>query len=502
MNDVRTVEAGDGAGNLRGKLTAGQPVRLDRRFLLFSLLAALLFSWPLAVFGSPSYIQDSAAYYKGGRAAVSFALAKLDGSDLAVTGGQPAQQSGSPAPPPENAAKAAGGVRSITYSVAAYLLSAPGATLVLLAIAQALAAGMITVTTLGAFGGLPARRTTAALIILAGATTVAPVSFLVIPDIFAGLLIAAMVLLTVVPSRLSAGVRILCAGIATFAVTAHASHLPLAGGMTVLGLGWLAFSRYRNRPLPPWAWAWVLAPLLIGGLTILALNRVAFGETSLTAKRYPFTLARSVDDGPARWYLEKHCPELKYTICSLYPDGLPEGGALEFLWGPDGVVKRATPTQMDRIRAEESDIVLAAAREYPGHEARTIAFNIVRQIRSFRPQPFVDRMTLDPAGTPQLLAAPQADKKVLPIVSSLTAIAAIIGTVWLGWAFIQMRSFRPVIGLMFLGILGNVVTCVVLSAVAGRYQARVVWLIPLFALALYGGTVGRRSDSAGGAETD
>jgi hypothetical protein len=55
---------------------------------------------------------------------------------------------------------------------------------------------------------------------------------------------------------------------------------------------------------------------------------------------------------------------------------------------------------------------------------------------------------------------------------------------------------------MFLGLLGNVVTCVVLSAVAPRYQARVVWLIPLFALALHGATVGRRPGRLGGTETD
>lgn len=468
-------------------------VRLDRRFLLFSLVATMLLSWPLLAFGHPAYIQDSAAYYKGGRAAVSYAMAQLDGSEVAATSAQP-RDSGTTAPPP--AKPQVSGVRSITYSVAAYLLSAPGGTLVLLAIAQSLAAGMVIVATLGAFGGLPLRRTTTALVVLAGATTVAPVSVFVVPDIFAGLLIGSMVLLTAVPSRLSPGVRLLCAGIAAFALTAHASHIPLAGGMTMLGLGWVAVSRYYRQPLPPWTWAWVLAPLVIGGLTTLALNRIAFGETSLTSKRYPFALARSVNDGPGRWYLEKNCPELRYTICTLYPNGLPEGGALEFLWGKDGIVKRATPAQLDQIRAEEADLVLAAAREYSGYEARRLTFNIARQLVTFEPYPFVERLVVGDTGTPQLEPAPQANQAILRIVGILAAISAAIGTLWLGWAFFRKSPLRPVIALVFLGILGNAATCAILSAVSHRYQARVVWLIPLFALALYGALASRKPDSA------
>jgi hypothetical protein len=475
------------AGSLRGTgLRREQPLRLDRRFLLFTLLAALLLSWPLLVFGRPAYIQDSAAYYKGGRAAVSFALSKLDRSEEVTKGAQPGQEAGLPTPPVEETAKDVSGVRSITYSVAAYLLSAPGVTLVLLTIAQALATGALMVAVLGAFGGPPAGRTTAALIVVAGVTTAAPVAFFAVPDIFAGLLIGSMVLLTAAPSRLSAGVRLLCAGIATFAVTAHASHIPLAGGLTILGLGWVAISRFSRRPLPEWTWAWVVAPLLIGGLTALTINRVAFGETSLTSKRYPFALARSINDGPGRWYLEKHCPELRYAICDLYPHGLPRGGALEFLWGKNGIVQRATPAQLDRIRAEEAEIVLAAAREYWGHEVRRLTYNSSVQLITFQPYPFIERLVLDDTGTPQLAPAPRANEKVLFIIGVLTAISAAIGTLCLGWIFLQKRPLRPVITLMFLGILGNAATCVLLAAVAHRYQARVIWLVPLFALALLG----------------
>lgn len=486
MNDASALHSDYRADNASApNLSAERPLRLDRRFVLFTLVAALLLSWPLLAFGRPAYIQDSAAYYKGGRAAVSFVLAKLDQAGAFIKAPQAKQETGAPGAPAEEVEDVRG-VRSITYSVAAYLLSAPQATLVLLTIAQALATGAVIVAALGAFNGLPTRRTIAALAVVAGATTVASVTFFAVPDIFAGLLIGTMLLLTAAASRLSTGVRLLCAGIAAFAVTAHASHLPLAAGLTTLGLGWVAISRYFRLPLPKWTWAWVVAPLLIGGLTTLAINRVAFGETSLTSKRYPFALARSVNDGPGRWYLEKHCPELRYTICTLYPHGLPPGGALEFLWGKDGIIKRATSAQLERVRAEEAEIVLAAAREYAGHEVRRLSFNIAMQLITFEPHPYVERLFLDDAGTPHIAPAPEGDGRVLRIISILTAIAAALGSLWLGWAFIRKRSFRPVIALLFLGILGNAATCALFSAVANRYQARVIWLIPLFALALLG----------------
>ena len=93
MNDVRNVPRKASSRPAASAPNAGEKVRLDRRFLLFSLLAALILSWPLLAFGRPAYIQDSAAYYKGGRAAVSFALAKIDQPGQPATG---AQSAGSP----------------------------------------------------------------------------------------------------------------------------------------------------------------------------------------------------------------------------------------------------------------------------------------------------------------------------------------------------------------------------------------------------------------------
>src|SRR6266567_1398388 len=75
-----------GARSARGSWGAGspalQPVALDRRLSVATLVAALLFLWPLLVYGRPGYIQDSAAYYKGGRMAVTYVLDESQRRDV------------------------------------------------------------------------------------------------------------------------------------------------------------------------------------------------------------------------------------------------------------------------------------------------------------------------------------------------------------------------------------------------------------------------------------
>ena len=117
----------------------------------------------------------------------------------------------------------------------------------------------------------------------------------------------------------------------------------------------------RKMSIPRGQWALVSAPFLLGAAATVALNFAAFGGPSLTGKRYPLTLARSVAEGPGKWYLEKNCGHLKYAICELYPHGRCRERSTISSGAPNGVKQRATPEQMDRIRAEESDVVVAAS---------------------------------------------------------------------------------------------------------------------------------------------
>jgi hypothetical protein len=71
----------------------------------------------------------------------------------------------------------------------------------------------------------------------------------------------------------------------------------------------------------------------------MTVSVAAYNEVSAVPKRFPTLLARSMADGPARWYLDEACPEAGYRICERI-DALPRdlGG---ILWDEDGIIKGA-----------------------------------------------------------------------------------------------------------------------------------------------------------------
>ncbi len=451
--------------------------------LIATLIGALLFLWPLLAYGRPADFQDSASYYKGGRAAVSFVLDKIHGSDPAPAGTTNAKLRAAPAaqPGPQQPEQVRG-ARSVSYSIAAYVLGAPHAQMWLLIIGQALAAAFVCSVVLLLFGA-NVRGASRKLAALAVATPIAFVSCVIVPDIFAGLVIGVIMLFATAYGSLSRGVRIACVLIAAAGIAFHASHKPLALGLTVIAAAWMLLAARGKAPIPRQQWVVLFAPLLLGVGVSVALNFAAFGGASLTGKRYPLTLARSVAEGPGKWYLEKNCGHLKYAICEVYPHGVP-GTIDSFLWGANGVKERATPEQMDRIRAEEADVVLAATRAYPFEELKRLGRNFARQLVLFRPGVGLDaRIVLDHAQNPVLVPA-QYDRTWVNLVGTLS-IAGLIGA--LGLLFVRSRTMhilRPMIGLVLCGILMNDAICVYFSGVTDRYEARVIWLIPLLALAV------------------
>jgi hypothetical protein len=196
------------------------------------------------------------------------------------------------------------------------------------------------------------------------------------------------------------------------------------------------------------------------------------------------TLARSVAEGPGKWYLDENCGHLKYAICEVYPHGVP-GTVDSFLWGPDGVKQRATPEQLDRIRTEESDVVLAATRAYPLAELEKVGRNFARQLVRFEPGVGLlnSRIVLDVNGTPQLTDVSYS-RFWTSLVQRLTAFSVIASLIVLYRRFRTEPRTRPMIALIFVGILLNDAVCVYFSGIVDRYGARTIWLLPLVGLAL------------------
>ena len=463
-------------------------VGLDGTLARRTLVLALLLLWPLILFGRPSYISDSASYLKGGKVAVEFVASKLSPSSPEVptssAGPSAAKASNSPGAP--GFREAATGARSVNYSVAAYLLRWPGIDMTALALVQILCAAFIGAVTLGVLGVVTWGRFLAVGAILAFATPLALSCAFVVPDVFSGFVIATLILMALFLDRLSVGARLVTGGITAFAVTAHPSIPPLALGMAILGLVIMLVSRRFGLVRPRWGWAWMIVPPALGLIANTAIGYVAFGEVSVAAKRFPTALTRSVVDGPARWYLEKHCATEHYAVCEVFGTQIPStiNDFLFYKWGLNG---RATPEQMDRIRAEEAEIVMKAALEYPGYEAYNLSRNILRQLFRYDlgKSRFKEELALDANGVPELVLSNRQAQPVMVAVAMLNNIVLILCIAWavLNWKRPDNRE-RFTVFLVIAGLVGNATIVVAFSSLASRYQARVIWVLPLFLLGM------------------
>lgn len=463
-------------------------VRLDAALARRTLVLALLLLWPLILFGRPSYIADSASYLKGGKVAVEFVSAKLFPPATqplpAASGRSTAQAPDGPNTP--SLRDAPKGARSVTYSVAAYLLSWPGIDMTALALMQIACAAFLAAVTLGVLGLASWGRFLAVGAILAFATPLAPSCAYATPDVFSGFVIVTLILVALFLDRLSLGVRLMMGAITAFSVTTHASIPPLAMGMAILGAAILLLGGHFGLGRSRWAWAWLIIPPALGLIMNTAIGYVAFGEVSVAAKRFPTALTRSVVDGPARWYLEKHCATERYAVCEVFGTHIPStiNDFLFYKWGLNG---RATPEQMDRIRAEEAEIVMKAALEYPGYEAYNLSRNIVRQMFRYDlgKSRFKERLAPDADGVPQLVLS---GRQMQPVMAAVALMNNFVLALCIAWAALNLKRLdnreRFTAFLVMAGLVGNATIVVVFSSLAARYQARVIWVLPLFLLGL------------------
>ena len=455
-----------------------------RQEIALFLLTTLLLTWPMWVNGAPFYSGDSASYLRGGSFGFDTGLQILDHWWNAIADASPVTSIGEEPKAIVAAAVAESrGVRSVIYSVTTYLFRWPGQSLIALGILQAstvaLAIGFMR-------SKLSPRADFQASLAAAGAisllTTASWYAAYAMPDIFAGIAIAGAIVLTLCFDRIGAAARISLVLLIAYCITVHGTHLPLAFVVLLAGAlaGFLIQRSRRGDAATPALW--FVSPVVLAVVALLGTSYVAFGEASLAPKRYPIQLARSVADGPGAWHLRDHCATERYAICEIFGTTPPRKPG-DFLWSRDGVRYRATPEQMDRIRAEESLIVRRAAMEYPAEQFRLSATNIARQLTMFGPDDLEFGQRLVGRGDPTLIQI-SADRPGLTAIGEVVVYLSFALSVLLLFAI--RRQLRPLevaaVAVVVIGLLANAAICGILSGVTDRYQGRVAWLLPAAAI--------------------
>jgi hypothetical protein len=316
----------------------------------------------------------------------------------------------------------------------------------------------------------------------------------IMPDIFGPVLYLAIYLLVFAPETLSRTGRRAVVLIAAWCVASHITHLMLAVGLCVLFVAVLAVRRQlTRRALGPVATVAMIA--LVAAAAQVALHTYLYGKPSLNGQRPPFVMARMIADGPGRWYLHRHCPALHVAICA-HSHELPDN-VDDFLWSAKSIWQRASLAEQERIRNEETPIVLGTLRAYPREELVVSAEHFWQQLQTFDlsdydANPWILAMvdTVLPGARPRYLATRQARETLHDEFFSSVQAGAVLASLVLivCSALFWRQAWTPrVIGLAtIIGfvVIANAAVTGVLANVEERYQARVIWLVPLLAVVL------------------
>ncbi|WP_111560051.1 hypothetical protein [Paracoccus sediminilitoris] len=469
---------------------------LTPRGMLIALVAAMLLAWPMLATGSYLIFADTPSYIRGGDIIGRMVLDMLDSISFWPTGGMDASavpDAGTPAPPAEDMRNERGEayvVRSFIYSLYTLVTGAS----VWPAGFAILQAAMTLWTLFALIGPAAASRPWvlgAGFLAVAALTTLPWFTVYLMPDLMAAIVLIYGAILMRRFDDLRPWQRFALGAIACLAVAAHYGHGPLALGLFGLVLLWRLIARRLT-------WAVLVAgivPVMFAPLANLGASSVALDTPSVAPLRLPILLARSIQDGPARWYLQEVCPEAPLAFCEAFGDDVPTN-IPQFLWDENGI-DSLSPELMAQIRAEEFRVLALAFRAYPVQQTVSLFRNAALQTVKI--------------GTEQIEVAswsrengwePSTDPYARTVLERFDTIvlyatgAAGVLLVLLLLAGRLTRTEREVLAVLVLGHLLNALIFGGLSAPVDRYQSRIAWLFPAFAVIVLARMRSRTADVA------
>lgn len=321
-------------------------------------------------------------------------------------------------------------------------------------------------------------------------TTLPWIAGILLTDIFAGLAVLALHLLTLHADRLSGRERVALVVFIAFAAATHSATFLL---LLALVLAALVASLINRSLVPRAAIARAALSLTLGAVMLVSANFVVAKQIAWTPGGYAIVFARMLQDGIVARYLEKHCPDPALKLCP-YRNELPPD-ADTFLWG-EGVFDKLG--RFAGLDDEMRTIVLGSVIEYPGAQIRTalaaalgqiVAVRTGEGVRSDLWHTYTIMEHFTPSVLPAMRAAHQQHDELnfetinavhLPVAFAAMALLPVL--IWLGWKRNDFSDLGLLATTVTLAILANAFICGPLSNPHDRYGARLVWLAPFAVL--------------------
>ncbi len=307
----------------------------------------------------------------------------------------------------------------------------------------------------------------------------------IMPDFLGGLLALALAALLFARPMLGWPTRIGLFAVALMAAAAHATFMLLAIGLALaMLLVWLALRRLR----PGLAFLALPALIAAGGVgTTVAVHYAASGRPFISQSGDVFLLARFMQDGLVKPYLDRVCPSPDYKLCA-YRDRLP-GSANDFLWAYDNLLDKIGGWQ--GAQDEAGRIVRGSLAAFPLRHLVAALRDVGAQLAEFDTGDGtwsqLDATAVAvarhfPGELPAYMnALQQRDRFDFARINLVHAPAAIVGMAGLAVLGLARWRRRDLAGAglaltLALAVLGNAAICGVLSNPGDRYGSRMVWI--------------------------
>ena len=328
------------------------------------------------------------------------------------------------------------------------------------------------------------------------------VSFLV-PDLFVGIMILIIAAVIALGRGLRAGETVTAFLLILLGLLFHDSAVLIAFPLITLALAWNLVRRSQLIWLNYGVLALTLALGIVGqGLLLFRAKQI--GETRV---RIPFLSARLIADGPGTRFLRETCPGSAFVLCR-YVDRFPMP-PLVFLWATSNEGGIWFPTAGDseeltlikkRISDQDLSFAIAVFRRFPMSVLSHSLENSARQLFMFGVNEFSysdgTKSYLDSSLPKDDLAAlhrSPAYKQEVPVTlfSYLNYGFVILALSYLvliqfatGYRASIDRELWKLLLWTAVGIVLNAVVCGSISDPNPRFEARVIWLLPLLALVI------------------
>lgn len=388
--------------------------------------------------------------------------------------------------------------RPITYGLFLRWTSL-GATLWLPIAVQALITACAIHFTLGP--GVPAWITPAATGILALTTGLAPHVGQLIPDIFTGLAVLTLARLLTAPS-LTRGQRLGLGALLVLSLVLHMSHLLIGAILVLVAAAFTAAAPAAAARLGLTLRRSLGVAALVAGCALLVptVHRLSGGGFVWSRFSHVFMMGRMAETGILGAFLDEACPTKHYRLCD-HRAAFPQPSWI-FIWREDSPLALTGGAAANR--AEYQEIIGATLRrphflamhlgEALVGAAEQLGRFQVPEFRRYGPKspPYEGVRRFYPREFPSYERTLQRKDLHFERINAVQPWVVLFSLAAIGAALLVPGLRRRIPDCMvgwgmavLLGVIANAVVCGALSSPIHRYGARVIWVIPLTAIALF-----------------